>query len=88
MFQIGDKLTEETYPFGADWCNQNGCVINPVTWIIEKDTVQTVDNYATRRMAEYPSVQEQLDMLYWDKINGTNNWLKTINEIKRKYPKK
>lgn len=88
MFQIGDKLTEETYPYGADWCNQNGCAINPVTWIIEKDTVQTVDNYATRRMIEYPSVQEQLDMLYWDKINGTNNWLKTINEIKRKYPKK
>ena len=36
----------------------------------------------------FNTVQEQLDMLYWDKINGTNNWLKTINEIKRKYPKK
>lgn len=88
MFQIGDKLTEETYPYGADWCNQNGCVINPVTWVIEKDPVVNVDNYAIKRMNEYPSIQEQLDMLYWDTIKGTKEWLKTITEIKNKYPKK
>lgn len=39
------------------------------------------------RVAEYPSINEQLDMLYWDKINGTNNWEELITNIKTKYPK-
>ena len=43
--------------------------------------------YAEKRAAEYPSVQEQLDMIYWDKINGTNVWQQTITAIKTKYPK-
>ena len=35
MFNIGDKLTRENYTAGAIWCNNNGCVINPDTWVIE-----------------------------------------------------
>ena len=26
-------------------------------------------------------------MIYWDKINGTTDWLDLISEIKAKYPK-
>lgn len=43
--------------------------------------------YKDLRSAEYPSIQDQLDMLYWDKVNGTNNWQAKITEIKEKYPK-
>lgn len=43
--------------------------------------------YAEKRVAEYPSIADQLDMLYWDKVNGTNNWQEAISEIKAKYPK-
>lgn len=43
--------------------------------------------YAEKRAAEYPSVEEQLDMIYWDKVNGTNKWQETITAIKAKYPK-
>lgn len=43
--------------------------------------------YITKRAAEYPSIQEQLDMQYWDKINGTNTWEEAIQAIKQKYPK-
>lgn len=43
--------------------------------------------YRDLRAAEYPPVGEQLDMIYWDKINGTNNWEEKISEIKAKYPK-
>ena len=25
-------------------------------------------------------------MLYWDKINGTNNWVDSISKVKEKYP--
>lgn len=43
--------------------------------------------YAEKRAAEYPAITEQLDMLYWDKINGTNIWQDAITTIKNKYPK-
>lgn len=43
--------------------------------------------YAEKRAMEYPSIQDQLDMIYWDKINGTENWTTAIAEIKAKYPK-
>lgn len=43
--------------------------------------------YQRDRAKEYPSIQEQLDMQYWDKINGTNNWEQAINAVKQKYPK-
>ena len=44
-------------------------------------------DYATLRQQEYPSLQEQEDMKYWDEINGTTVWRDTITAIKAKYPK-
>ena len=43
--------------------------------------------YKQYRAKEYPSLQEQLDMQYWDAVNGTTVWQDTINAIKAKYPK-
>jgi len=43
--------------------------------------------YQRDRAKNYPSIQEQLDMQYWDKINGTNKWQQAINAVKQKYPK-
>ena len=43
--------------------------------------------YSEQRRKAYPHLEEQLDMLYWDKINGTDNWGNKITEIKTKYPK-
>ena len=44
-------------------------------------------DYATLRQREYPSREDQLDMMYWDKVNGTTTWEDTIQAIKDKYPK-
>jgi len=44
-------------------------------------------DYATLRQQEYPTLQEQEDMKYWDEINGTTVWRDTITAIKDKYPK-
>ena len=44
-------------------------------------------SYAEKRLAEYPSIPDQLDMMYWDKVNNTNIWVETISQIKAKYPK-
>lgn len=43
--------------------------------------------YKYKRVAEYPSLQEQLDMQYWDAINGTTTWQDAIQAVKNKYPK-
>ena len=44
-------------------------------------------SYIEKRLAEYPSIGDQLDMIYWDKINGTTYWQDCIRAIKTKYPK-
>ena len=38
------------------------------------------------RKALYPSFEEQLDMQYWDNINGTTTWKDKIAEIKTANP--
>jgi hypothetical protein len=43
--------------------------------------------YAEKRAKEYPSIPDQLDMIYWDRVNATNIWQEKIAEIKEKYPK-
>jgi hypothetical protein len=43
--------------------------------------------YQRDRAKEYPSLADQLDMQYWDKINGTTTWADAIQAVKDKYPK-
>jgi hypothetical protein len=45
------------------------------------------NQYQRDRAVDYPSLADQLDMQYWDKINGTNKWQQAINAVKQKYPK-
>ena len=47
----------------------------------------TTESYVTLRSKEYPSIEDQQDMQYWDAVNGTTTWKDKINEIKTKYPK-
>ena len=43
--------------------------------------------YRLARKAEYPSVEDQLDMMYHDQKEGTTVWLDTVEAVKTKYPK-
>lgn len=43
--------------------------------------------YRTKRAIAYPPVEDQLDMMYWDAVNGTNLWIDTISQVKEAYPK-
>ena len=45
------------------------------------------ENYKRNRESEYPSVQEQLDMLYHDQADSTTTFQTAIKTIKDKYPK-
>jgi basic membrane lipoprotein Med (substrate-binding protein (PBP1-ABC) superfamily) len=76
--------------------------INKITWengttpiakelilakVAELQAEYEANQYQRDRAKTYPSIQEQLDMQYWDKINGTNNWQDAINAVKAQYPK-
>ena len=43
--------------------------------------------YQRDRITRYPSIQEQLDMQYWDSVNGTTTWKDTIAKVKSDNPK-
>ena len=43
--------------------------------------------YKSDRRKNYPTIEEQLDMLYWDFKNNTKNWITTIDKVKKENPK-
>ena len=45
------------------------------------------DVKAYQRDRVYPSIQDQLDMQYWDKVNGTTTWQDAIAKVKADTPK-
>jgi hypothetical protein len=69
----------------------NGTTPIPANEILAKQqeliTEYNSKQYQRDRAKDYPSIQEQLDLQYWDKINGTNKWQQAINAVKQKYPK-
>jgi len=69
----------------------NGTTPIPANEILAKQqeliTEYNFNQYQRDRAKDYPSLADQLDMQYWDKINGTNKWQQAINAVKQKYPK-
>ena len=76
--------------------------INQITWLnntqpipanqilakqIELQAEYEAKQYQRDRQTQYPSIPDQLDMLYWDKVNGTENWLNSIESVKNRFPK-
>jgi len=43
--------------------------------------------YKYSRATAYPTIQEQLDMQYWDGVNGTTIWADTVASVKSENPK-
>ena len=43
--------------------------------------------YQRDRAEAYPNIEEQLDMQYWDSVNGTATWKDTIAKVKSDNPK-
>ena len=75
-----DELNSDYQQFKAD-------VVGIGTTCVEGATVEVTVDYKEARANEYPSLQEQQDMQYWDAMNGTTIWKDKITEIKNKYPK-
>jgi len=54
---------------------------------LEEKAEYDANQYQRERATAYPSIQEQLDMQYWDKVNGTTNWEDAIAKVKSDTPK-
>ena len=45
------------------------------------------DNQQYQRDRQYPSLEEQADMAYWDRKNGTTTLDDALDAVKAEYPK-
>ena len=57
------------------------------TQALQEKAEYDANQYQRDRATSYPTIQEQLDMQYWDKVNGTTNWENAIAKVKADIPK-
>ena len=80
------NITEDNY-------ETNVVCENKPLWsdfIAERDRLDALDvanQYQIDRQSAYASIQEQLDMQYWDSVNGTTTWADHIAQVKSDNPK-
>ena len=55
--------------------------------MVEVQAEYDANQYQRDRATAYPSIQDQLDMQYWDNINGTTTWEDAIAKVKADNPK-
>jgi len=55
--------------------------------IVEVQAEIEANRYKQERAVAYASIQEQLDMQYWDRVNGTSTWKEHIDAVKAAHPK-
>ena len=84
---------------GAEWVDRAGTL----EWLDKSQTQPTEDEinaeivnvnkewadteYQRKRAAQYLPLQEQLDLQYWDQVNGTTKWKDAIAKVKADNPK-
>lgn len=79
---------KKVYGYESDG-SQDHIISKDLISITEKEAKEIIDaryvlTYKDKREAEYPLLQDQLDDIYH---NGIDGWKKTIKAIKDKYPK-
>ena len=85
MSDYGNKLTID--------CRTGKAVSTPMSAEevslrdVERSNAVQDPEYMSLRRTEYPSIGEQLDMMFWDQENGTTKWRDMIRGIKERYPK-
>mgnify|MGYP003654712734 CR=1 FL=1 len=55
--------------------------------MVEVQAEYDANQYQRDRATAYPTIQEQLDMQYWDNVNGTTTWEDAIAKVKSDNPK-
>ena len=84
----GILITDEHYP-DCDIVDYEGMVfIGEVPFDDPRTEEEKKEFYRSKRRRAYPKIGDQLDMIYWDKVNGTSIWQQTIATVKARYPKR
>ena len=94
----GDIITEESFNKTYREFNVQGEVSMElgeptITWSQVKAKYDELkaeydaNKYQRDRATSYPSIQEQLDMQYWDAVNGTKKWQEAVAKVKTDNPK-
>ena len=55
--------------------------------MVELQAEYDANQYQRDRATAYPSIKDQLDMQYWDNVNGTTTWEDAIAKVKADNPK-
>ena len=53
----------------------------------EGDAIRNAEIVSATRAQQYGSYGDQLDMMYWDEVNGTTTWKDHIAKVKADNPK-
>ena len=77
---VGIQYSNDLSKFGVTWDQI-------VAKKEELETAYTNNKYQRDRLKVDPPIGDQLDMQYWDKINGTSIWSDLITKIKSDNPK-
>jgi multidrug resistance efflux pump len=75
---------------GAMDANGNLVTIDQAAYEAEVARLQAeyaATQYQRDRKQAYASIEEQLDMQYWDSVNGTTTWADHIAAVKGTHPK-
>ena len=91
---------ERLYP-NKGWKSEGG-VNQPPNWqiwsdeykltfglvkVVEPDPVPPEPTWGMLRHEGYGYLGDQLDMIYWDKVNGTSVWQDHVASVKSQFPK-
>ena len=53
----------------------------------EANALQALEVVSENRAMAYAQIGDQLDMQYWDQVNGTTTWKDHVASVKAQYPK-
>jgi len=87
MAHADEEAIKSLYPQVIDVdANGKAWISSGVEQIVDADAV-ALKKVQLTRAAAYPSYQEQMDMQYWDAVNGTTTWKDAIAKVKSDNPK-
>lgn len=78
------RVTDEQYP-DCDIVDYEGMVVSPCD--DPRTEEEKEEFYRSKRRRKYPLIGDQLDMIYWDHVNGTTVWYDAIAAVKAQFPK-